>query len=41
LVLVPAGTAIRGILAAAIGEAGTRTIGLWFVGYALIFGWTW
>jgi uncharacterized membrane protein HdeD (DUF308 family) len=39
-VLVLAGivSAAWGVLAAAIGLGDTRTIGLWLVGYALIFG---
>jgi uncharacterized membrane protein HdeD (DUF308 family) len=39
-VLVLAGivSAAWGVLAAAIGAGDTRTIGLWLVGYALIFG---
>jgi uncharacterized membrane protein HdeD (DUF308 family) len=40
-VLVLAGivSAAWGVLAAAVGPGDTRTIGLWLVGYTLLFGW--
>ena len=39
LVLAGIVSAAWGVLAAAIGAGDTRTMGLWLVGYALIFGW--